>query len=110
MESLILAAYLFMATFIFLSWLVTPVKSNKIEANDEKSTVTEEVISIENSMTEEKLNSLKHVESLKHQLKSKPKNEDINIEKRSINSLINLDNQKKRNRYCQVKNLQITWK
>lgn len=93
MESLILAAYLFMATFTFLLWLVTPFKSNKIEANDEKSTVAEEVITIENSMTEEKTNSLKHIESLEYQLESEPIIEEVNIEERSEHSLTDLDNQ-----------------
>ena len=93
MESLILAAYLFMATFTFLLWLVTPFKSNKIEANDEKSTVAKEVLSIENSMTEEKLNSFKHIESLKYQFESESIIEEVNIKERSEHSLPDLDNQ-----------------
>ncbi len=88
MESLTLTTYLFTVTFIFLSWLITPVKSNKIEAND-KSIVTEEVISIQKSITLEKLNSLKHIESFE----SEPIIEEVNIEERSEHSLTDLDNQ-----------------
>ena len=94
MESIILAIYLFLMTFAFFSWLTTPTKCSKIEANPEKTSVTEEVSTVEKSNIVEKLNDFKNIKSLQSQLESNSENESPNIKERSEHSLPDLENQK----------------
>jgi len=93
MESIILAIYLFLVTFVFFSWLTTPTKCNQIEANAEKTSVTEKVNTVEKSNIVERLNDFQNIKSLQSQLESKSENEQPNIKERSKHSLSDLGNQ-----------------